>query len=206
MTESENKSRLPEFQERFKLLRKELHMTQVEYAKHLGIARATIGFYENGERIPDALTLRDIAQRCEVSTDWLLGVTDTRKTDNIEISKATGLTDAAIQMLAFCVSDEKETALKVINQFIASGMPWSIAARLELYLEARRSIVPNVTFDEAADYAYSFSHLEDGRICLPPRETARYLLGEMKNDFGDFINALINKEGALNGNDPETRE
>ena len=48
MTESENKSRLPEFQERFKLLRKEQHMTQVEYAQHLGIALSLIHIFCRG--------------------------------------------------------------------------------------------------------------------------------------------------------------
>ena len=91
-TNAENRQ-LPKFYERFHELRG--NMTQSDFAKKTGLSRPTIGFYENGERLPDAYKLKQIAEKCGVSADWLLGMTDVRTTDvNLQaIYKRTGLTD-----------------------------------------------------------------------------------------------------------------
>ena len=49
-------------------------MTIKEFAEKLGMSRATVGFYCNGDRIPDALGIKTIAEKCGVSADWLLGL------------------------------------------------------------------------------------------------------------------------------------
>jgi len=61
-----------EFQKKFKMLRGE--MSQQEFAEKIGIARATVGFYENGERLPNAYVLKKIALTFNCSVDWLLGL------------------------------------------------------------------------------------------------------------------------------------
>lgn len=66
--------RMPVFAERFAQLRGE--MSQRQFADFLGISRSTIGFYENGSRLPDAATLKVISKKCDVSIDWLLGVAE----------------------------------------------------------------------------------------------------------------------------------
>lgn len=68
--------RLKVFQERFELLRKEHDLNNTDFAKFLEMSRQTVGFYLNGDRIPDALNLIGIAQKCDVSVDWLLGLSD----------------------------------------------------------------------------------------------------------------------------------
>ena len=71
--------RMPVFADRFIELRGK--RTQEEFAKFLGISRPTVGFYESGQRIPDALILRQIAEKCNVSADYLLGLTDEKTPD-----------------------------------------------------------------------------------------------------------------------------
>ena len=68
-------SRLPVFTERFQSLRNEGE-TQVAFAARLDIARPTVAQYENGSRIPDAEMLKKIAEKCGVSANWLLGLSD----------------------------------------------------------------------------------------------------------------------------------
>lgn len=51
-------------------------MSQAEFGKMCGISRVTVGFYENGERLPDARILAQIAQACNVTSDYLLGLSD----------------------------------------------------------------------------------------------------------------------------------
>ena len=75
-------AKLPIFAERFHELREE--RAQAEFAEFLGISRPTVGFYENGSRLPDALTLRKIAEKCNVSADWLLGLTDYPNRETLE--------------------------------------------------------------------------------------------------------------------------
>lgn len=91
--------RFPIFMERFNILMG--NMTQVEFAKKLGMSRATVGFYCAGIRIPDALGVAKIAKICGVTSDWILGLTDVRTSD-IEtqaVQNYTGLSEGAVKSL-----------------------------------------------------------------------------------------------------------
>jgi len=97
--EEKKGNKFPIFQERFNKLRGEL--SQDDFAKKIGISRPTVGFYENGERLPDALVLKKIAESCNASIDWLLGLTDveTGNADDIAVEKQFGLSVNAIPIL-----------------------------------------------------------------------------------------------------------
>lgn len=71
--------RFPEFQAAFNELMGD--MTIKEFADKLGMSRATVGFYSAGQRIPDALGIKTIAEKCGVSADWLLGLSKEKTTD-----------------------------------------------------------------------------------------------------------------------------
>ncbi len=90
--------RMPIFELRFNELRGK--RSQAEFAEFLGIARPTVGFYENGHRIPDACTLKQIAERTNVTTDYLVGLSDNKTPENTAIGKVTGLSDMAIETLS----------------------------------------------------------------------------------------------------------
>ena len=64
MKTSVSQKKLPVFAERFRELRGD--MTQDKFADFVGISRPTVGFYENGDRLPDALVLKKIAEKCHV--------------------------------------------------------------------------------------------------------------------------------------------
>jgi len=102
------KSKLTIFQKRFNQLRGEL--SQAKFAEKLGLSRPVIGFYENGERIPDILTLKKIAETYNVSADWLLGLSDikTGNADDMAIEKSIGLSEDAIKTLNRLKSTEKK--------------------------------------------------------------------------------------------------
>lgn len=88
------------FQERLKALRGEKRLQDV--ATDLGISRASLGYYESGERKPDIDILFKIADYYKVSADYLLGISNTKTRDcNVQmISKTTGLNEIAIDRLA----------------------------------------------------------------------------------------------------------
>lgn len=65
------------FADRLKSLRKESGLTQDEFSKQTGIGRSAVGMYEAGKRAPNYETLSKVARFYHVSTDYLLGRTDT---------------------------------------------------------------------------------------------------------------------------------
>jgi transcriptional regulator with XRE-family HTH domain len=70
-----------------KKLRIEKSMTQSELAKLLNISPSTIGMYEQGRRDPDTSTVKFLAEFFNVSTDFLLGNSDS--TESKQQSKNT---------------------------------------------------------------------------------------------------------------------
>lgn len=64
---------------RLKELRKEKDWTQKRVAELLGTKDITVSRYEKGEREPDFNTLCKLASIFEVSVDYLLGISDTKK-------------------------------------------------------------------------------------------------------------------------------
>ena len=63
--------------ERLKQLRKEKQLTQSELGEKINVTKVSISGYESGNRTPDTDTLQKLADFFEVSTDYLLGRTDT---------------------------------------------------------------------------------------------------------------------------------
>lgn len=87
--------------ERIKYARTNLSMKQDDLADKLSIDRTLLPKYENGKRPLYADTLKRIAETLNVSTDYLLGLTDFESPDidEIAINKQTGLTLEAIKIL-----------------------------------------------------------------------------------------------------------
>lgn len=115
--------RFPIFAERLAALRGK--MTQAEFADFLGLSRATLGFYENGTRIPDILSLRRISEKCNVSSDWLLGITDVKNYDMTlqAICGYTGLSPEAVQILNEASRNlENDCAFKMLESIIKQSM------------------------------------------------------------------------------------
>lgn len=63
---------------KLRMLRNEKHLTQVELAKILNIGNKTISDYERGISSPDIDTINLLADFFNVSTDYLLGLSDIR--------------------------------------------------------------------------------------------------------------------------------
>lgn len=65
-----------QFKERLKELRKEKQLSQAQLAKELQVSQRSISSWETGFRQPDFETLEQLAKYFNVTTDYLLGVTD----------------------------------------------------------------------------------------------------------------------------------
>lgn len=84
----------------FKYRLKELrgNRNQNDVAREIGISRASLSYYETGDRKPDINTLHALAQYYQVSSDYLLGLTDiaSPNIDTQTISKKTGLSEDSL--------------------------------------------------------------------------------------------------------------
>lgn len=95
-------ARLPIMKARLKELQG--NMSATDFAKKIGLSRQTVGFYLNGDRIPDSETLIQICQTCHVSADWLLGLSPEKTLDSSaqSASRYTGLSGGAVEFLHNC--------------------------------------------------------------------------------------------------------
>ncbi|MDI0267210.1 helix-turn-helix domain-containing protein [Clostridioides difficile] len=74
------------FGERLKELRLKKKLKQSELGKEIGISASTIGMYEQGRRFADQSTLIKLAQYFNVTTDYLLGFSETNYSVNATIA------------------------------------------------------------------------------------------------------------------------
>lgn len=113
--------RLPIFSKRLIELRG--NATQEDFAKKVGLSRPSIGFYENGTRVPDAVGLKKIAEACDTSADWLLGLSDTRaiEIDSRVVTEYTGLSQQAIDYLHRLKDRKKDNDLYTISVLLSSS-------------------------------------------------------------------------------------
>lgn len=89
--------------EKLKSLRTEKKLTQKQIADRIGLAISAVSSYESGTRYPSYDALIKLARIYHVSTDYLLGITDSR---NIDV---TGLEDDEIELIAQLVDKLRQS-------------------------------------------------------------------------------------------------
>ena len=67
------------FRERLKALREQYGLDQKDMGKKLNISSSAYGFYEQGRNEPSLETLKELSETFNVTTDYLLGLSNTEK-------------------------------------------------------------------------------------------------------------------------------
>ena len=100
---TKKQQRLPVFAERLRWLRKETGLSQYAFSQMIGVANMSVVYYENGDRLPDAEIISRIAKAADVSSDWLLGLTDVKSVSPAvhDVCNYTGLSETATEVLHF---------------------------------------------------------------------------------------------------------
>ena len=107
--------------ERLKQLRIKNGLKQQELADMFGLSSGTISFYESEQRKPDIDFIVAVAKYFDVSTDYLLGLTNAIDKENIDISKVTGLNDFSLTILEQSLKETNNAAAEVIDTVICGG-------------------------------------------------------------------------------------
>ena len=112
-----------EFSKRLIQLREQRGITQQELADKLKITRQSLSLYEKAERTINIELLARIADFFNVSTDYLMGRTDTA-TMNEDIQtacKITGLSEEAINKFAKILNDNEKYEYMLITEICKTG-------------------------------------------------------------------------------------
>lgn len=64
---------------RLRELREENEYTQKDIADKIGLTKSAYGYYERGKSVPDAQTLVQLSKIFDVTTDYLLGLSEDKK-------------------------------------------------------------------------------------------------------------------------------
>lgn len=136
--------RFPEFRDAFFELMGD--MTLDQFSKKLEMSRATVGFYAAGQRIPDALGLKKIAEKCNVSADWLLGLTKDKQRspalmDILDISEEAK--KRLVDNISREVSEEQieydgVSEANIFSEIITSFEFWTIVMHIRTLYETHR--------------------------------------------------------------------
>lgn len=112
------------FANRLKTLRMERHLSYAGLAKKLGVSSVSLGYYEREERVPDIEVMYHICRYFNVTSDYLIGLTDNRTPEAAAIGDATGLSDLAIDSLQRHKNKgELDNTIDVINFIIEHNTP-----------------------------------------------------------------------------------
>lgn len=187
-------------EDRLPVLRKNLNellgtMSTTDFAKKVGLSRQTMGFYLNGDRIPDSATLLQICQKCNVSADWLLGLSDDPSPDpcavdslGLSVENVNYLYDPSIALGLGCSVPEVNRLVRgFLNDILEICRDECLHSefRIMLNIIARLN---GLTKKDTHDDLLSFKdvdeyHRRNGLFVLPAKDGAAY--------YADKIGALI---------------
>lgn len=99
---------------RLKQLRIEYGILQKDLAEQLQLSQQTISLYESNKRQPDYDTLRTISEFFNVSTDYILGITNIK--EPIGITREIREEYSADKNFKGHYSEEREKALNILDK------------------------------------------------------------------------------------------
>ena len=135
--------------------RNEMGLKQRELADMLSVKRETVNQWENGIRQIKGEDIARLADALGTTTDYILrGI----KTENLDISRETGLSDRAIEILRK-LSTEKVDAIGCTSKFqdclsglIESSFLYDLCNSLGAYLIYGGAIKPDISHTEEVNF------------------------------------------------------
>ncbi len=156
---------MSKFSERLALLRKEKGESQLELGRLIQRSRSTIQGYESEDKEPSYDALCVLANHFGVTTDYLVGLSDSRSRDDPSFAADTGIFTAEYLGLQKDAKSAVAGVLSTLYSLVGGEMRSSSLKRLELYgslfstiLSSRTEIVGVVENGDLSD-AFTLSNL-----------------------------------------------
>ena len=192
--------KLPVFRERLRLLQGDMSVTA--FADKLGLSRQTVGFYLNGDRIPDALTLKEIAEKCGVSSDYLIGISDIRSpfAEVHSIVSYTGISEINVNLLHSWSEGNEKQATNIVNYLVESiskspNILWSLFDR---YMESNyHSVKSSYLRDDTEEIGCSIPDnlqeeaRKEGLAIMSASKASKWYLSEFFRALEHFLHRSI---------------
>ena len=159
---------------RLKELRLSRNLKQQDVADMLGLTQSAYAFYEQGKREPTTLTLQKLAQIYNVSTDYLLGLTD---------NPNSGL-KSPDDSLSLPIPQESEDAVGSSQQFSFNLSAQLLSQRL-IHLRKERGFTQRQLADLIRISPSTYNQYEVGR--LKPNYDVLMNLANLYNVSIDYI-------------------
>ncbi len=189
------------FPSRLRQLRNKKGESQATLAKELMVTKSTISLYETGDNVPDARTIRRMAEHFDVSADYLLGLSESETNDkDVQfVSDYTGLAPNVVSRLhilddrsgivkewlerLFKIPDNSSEDMisKAIDYLVQSALAQN---KFDKMIEARQSIFDKTgrfPDDDRIDVGSLSGFYRDkkGRYWVEDNFAAELLLGEV---------------------------
>lgn len=132
------------FKERLRKTREELGITQADFAKKVGMARASASYYENinNDALPNIELFCKMCDVLEVSPQYLIGASNTKTNniDNILIHEKLGLSEKSINALEVYQKRKAENCslysnhIDILNDLISSFDFSTVIGQINRYM------------------------------------------------------------------------
>lgn len=149
------------FSSRLIALRRERDMTQADLAKAIAKTRSTVSGYETEGKEPDYEMLCFLANYFDVTTDYLLGISDVRTHNDAVFVNDTRQFSATFEGLPHDMKQSVASAFDSFYLLLSRDMKLRREERLALYAElfgllqkSRAEIRGKIEYGAAADPAY----------------------------------------------------
>lgn len=149
---------------RLRDLRRQNGYTIEQFAAKIGVAKSTLGYYENDNRMPDIEILSRICDVFNVPADYMLGRTNTAavKGKMKTVCELTGLSDTAADFLSGLLKHQRYGILDKLNYLLedfANDCDEDYDMQGNKNLEDTSSIL-NALFSYMEKYSYSENALD----------------------------------------------
>lgn len=180
--------------ERMKSLREQHGLSQAALANAIGIAQSSIGNYERGSRIPDSETIIALAKFFDVTSDYLLGLSnDPQKhptaTDQLGLSS-----EAVDRLISWNTRyPDGKDALYALSKLIVYSRFFDVVKYLSLLLDITNSSFnqfPECSKDDMESLSEKASEL--GLCLVSKSRMTLYLRSYISKTFEDVIIAIDN--------------
>lgn len=181
------KDRFPIFRERLNILLGDMSTT--DFADKVDVSRQTMGFYLNGERIPDSLTLARICKVCNVTSDWLLGLTNDPKPKPCAADEL-GLSNKAIDTVENYNTEQKDG----LSSLLESAMFSLVCERLAQYNRIPTTEMLDINDDDEFISRYNKFEIKERELERQLASSNHELKGRVKVLTGYNYSAFLKKD------------
>jgi len=171
------------FRERLNSLIERSGMSRSAFASHMGLDRSTLSqlLTSDEARLPRVETILSIATACQVSLDWLLGLSHSRQPDSQLVLSAPEIERGAVSSMEARLRQWHADAVGYKIRYVPATVPDLLKTPELIHYESRAidAPEPSVKIEESEErLAYSRRTETDMEVCCDRQRLEAFAAGE----------------------------